>query len=929
MIYANCQSLFANYLEFKVLLEKYSPKLVFLSETRTTSEIENFEISINNYELVRCDSNSRKTGGCAIYIRKDIEFQIIKNEVQKLCWILVIKVTKGFQKGVYGVLYKSPQQKNKDFLKILDNWFEEIISDENFNIVSGDFNINLVKKGKYAKKIYELLDQHNLKQIVNKFTRETPTSRTIIDYVLTNSEKVNFEILNKEKISDHNTIAINNQNDRSRKINKKKTVKYLNYRKHILMNELEKVTWQSDKNMTLNEKVLFLESSLKKIIQKMIVEKKTYEEKNDWFDYECRNMKNQRNSLKKLYDETKTEENWKNYTITRNKYKNLLKSKQCNKIRSKIISNSKNSKKMWKLLKKLYKKPIEQIKMISFSDTLIKDEKKIAEEFNNFFVNSIEKIIKDIPRCDKNNVNKLNRTMNEFNFKKITSEKVIKIVKNIKIKKFHDNINGEIIFDAMDNCSFGQFFTEIINESLTNSKVPDNWKTATVEPIEKVSGSIKAEEYRPINKLPITEKILEIVVKEQLEEFLEVNDIYMEQQSGFRKLHSCESALNNIIIEWKKSLENQKVVVAVFLDFKRAFETVDRRLLLEKMENYGIRNKELEWFKNYFNNRKQNTKIGSAFSGKREVNCGVSQGSCLGPLLFDLYVNDLPNILKNSSVNMFADDTLLSVAADSVEEAIDKMEQDMKYLYDWLNYNKLSLNINKTKYMTFTVKKNKNMNHRNVQIGGEEIEKVKKIKYLGIIIDEKLLFVEHLNYVKAKLYSRLAIFRKLNHKLNAHTKIVLYKSLVSPYFDYCPTILFTLSESNIKQLQKIQNKFMRNILKVNKYARTKFMLEALKFQSVKERLSFNTLKFFYKIEKNLLPIYLQRHLNKNNLRHQYNLRGNNLYEMGKFTKSYTQNSIFYVGTALYNKFKTWTKETNFNHFEEFRRKAIEFVKTLN
>jgi len=186
-------------------------------------------------------------------------------------------------------------------------------------------------------------------------------------------------------------------------------------------------------------------------------------------------------------------------------------------------------------------------------------------------------------------------------------------------------------------------------------------QTSTIIPIPKIEKPKKASEYRPINILPIYEKVL--VVKEQIENNLQSNDIIKEHQSGFRKYHSCETAIQGVIDDWKLIISEGKMVGVIFLDLKRAFETVDRTRLLEKLDQYGMRGKMLKWFKTYLSNRTQQIRVNNQCSKCIKTEYGVPQGSVLGPLLFTLYINDIVEFCpEECNIRMFADDTLVFVS---------------------------------------------------------------------------------------------------------------------------------------------------------------------------------------------------------------------------------------------------------------------------
>lgn len=248
-------------------------------------------------------------------------------------------------------------------------------------------------------------------------------------------------------------------------------------------------------------------------------------------------------------------------------------------------------------------------------------------------------------------------------------------------------------------------------------------------PIQKVSGSIDISDHRPINTLPCLERLIESLAYNQFSEYVNINQLLSKNQSGFRAQHSCESTINDVLYDWQMALEDKKVIIAVFLDFKRAFETIDRDIQLQKLKKYGVTDSALNWFASYLDNRRQIVKIGETKSDVLVNNMGVPQGSILGPLLFILYINDIATCLKYSIAKMFADDTLVYIIADNIEEAIFKINSDLSVLYEKLCQNKLKLNVNKTKIMIIT---NKPCDYTNVNIfiGGKKLQIVDEIKYL-------------------------------------------------------------------------------------------------------------------------------------------------------------------------------------------------------
>jgi Reverse transcriptase (RNA-dependent DNA polymerase) len=447
-------------------------------------------------------------------------------------------------------------------------------------------------------------------------------------------------------------------------------------------------------------------------------------------------------------------------------------------------------------------------------------------------------------------------------------------------------------------------------------------KTAIINPIPKKVNPALPEDYRPINMLPVIEKIIEIAVKNQLVAFIEENDILIHQQSGFRKAHSCETAINLLLANWMSELHEGKEIIAVFLDFKRAFETIDRENMLEKLKIYGGDEKSIRWFRSYLSDRQQQVKIDDYISECHPTNIGLPQGSVLAPILFVLYINDINKILQHSTVNLFADDTALSVADDDPEIAAHKMNEDLSRLEDWLKFNKLALNITKTNYMHISSKANPPT--MRLQINGDEISKMQWVKYLGVKIDDKLKFTAHFHFIKAKMSKKLGLLRRIAGKLTKQSKVTFYKAIIGPHIDYCATVLFLMTNTQMEELQKIQNKFMRILLMAKRDTHINEMLEKLDLLSVRQRIQENTLKFFYKMENKLSPCYLSEKLIRRNQLTQYSTRSGHTLNVPSYKSTVTQNSLFFKGTQLYNDFKK--KHQNCLNPQSFLHEANLYVR---
>ena len=282
-------------------------------------------------------------------------------------------------------------------------------------------------------------------------------------------------------------------------------------------------------------------------------------------------------------------------------------------------------------------------------------------------------------------------------------------------------------------------------------------KIAKIKPVHKSNAKDDISNYRPTSLLPSIYKILGIVVYKRTLHFIQTNKILNNNQYGFREKYSTINAITALTSDVIKALENKDSVLSVFMDLSKAFDTIDHQILLYKLEFYGIRGTPLKWFKRYLSNRKQYVKYNNSDSLQRDITYGVPQGSILGPLLFIIYINDLPFCVEHCKTILFADDTTIYKTGKQVNNIYEDMNKELQILADWFRANKLSLNISKTKCMLFC----RSPPPENEEIILTMYNTANEVQFLGLHIDEKLDWHEHINKCKNKLTSALYVIKNL------------------------------------------------------------------------------------------------------------------------------------------------------------------------
>ena len=255
---------------------------------------------------------------------------------------------------------------------------------------------------------------------------------------------------------------------------------------------------------------------------------------------------------------------------------------------------------------------------------------------------------------------------------------------------------------------------------------------------------------------------MEKIIASRLTTYLELHEIVYPNQFGFRSGYSTSHSLISIIETIRKTLDSNKYDCGVFIDLKKAFDTVNHEILLQKLEHYGIREEALSWFQSYLTNRKQYVYLNGTCSEMRSISCGVPQGSVLGPLLFLIYINDLSNISKKLKFYLFADDTNLFLESDDLSMLGRTMNKELEKLHEWLCINRLSLNISKTNFVIFCPE-NKPKIPVTLLINKQAIDEERHVKYLGVLIDSQLTFKYHIEHLNKKVSREIGVLYKLRH----------------------------------------------------------------------------------------------------------------------------------------------------------------------
>ena len=897
--------------------------IIILSETKLKKSFPHGIYNLNGYNKHICCRNATSSGGgLMVYTRKEllnIKIDTKTSGFERISINLKID-NKGYKLIAY---YRAPGTANrKDFMKDLDN---EIRNTDDNVMICGDINIDIKEENSLRQEYLNILKAYNI-EIMNSIKTRNASGKIIDHFACNFFNKTpisNFTVHNE--LSDHNAIITCIDDVKSRRTQEFKCIKRTDYdkAKDVLINLI------SMSNLLKSEDPDIIANTLIEIMQKTITEstksvRVKVKEKNikcPWFNWTVLNALKKKSKIARRLRRTKR---------FKNKIRRLLRieSIKVNKIieREKrkyfnIHMRNENPKTAWKKLNEMLgRRSKDKLSFINVSGTIITDELTIAQKINQFFVENIVNTVNDLTVNAK--AIKFNSVRNSFVLHETDEEEVALIINRMKNSAAgYDNIFPRDVKKLSSELC--PYLCHLINSIIRTGIFPSAFKLAIVTPVSKTGKLGDMNDLRPISILSAFNKIVEKFLYERIMQYLLKFNLLSKNQFGFRPKSNTEAAAMELVSTVRKSLDNKKIASVVFLDLKKAFDLVDRSILMKMVKLIGLRGKMAVILESYLSRRLQMVKIGNKLSDPLEIIFGVVQGSILGSLLFNIFINEICSIGGiNGRIILYADDLALINEHDPKETVSEKITNDMRIILNFIHHQKMSVNISKTNFMIFNSPFIKTSQPDSIKIDENyTITKIHSMKYLGLYIDPQLKWDIHGENVEKKLSQASGIMWKLKKILPMSAKKRIYHSLFATHINYMLNIWGTACDNIIKPIQIIQNRMIRNLYGFDRRDNRSGMYMRVTHDNIipiRAMNFLNTASFVYSCKRNLIH---------NNISFEVNVMERNLLNLrpAASRNSYGRKNIQHFGVNIYNQLPVRIKKAI--HIHSFKSQVRQFMST--
>ena len=769
LVHLNVNSIQNKHDDLKILNRELKSHIIFLTETKIDSSYPSAQFQLEGYHNYRKD-RAKGGGGVMAYVSSKIISRQMKLPKQyKLIEVLPIKTMINNNDVLFVGIYRPPKATGSNYYLKLEAELNSLCMWATMEcatvILTGDLNLDRLRpESTEGKLLINLEEVYGLECLVTEPTRITCTSATLLDVILTNRPD-HFRasgVFNPE-ISDHNLIygvMKERVSQHQRKVITFRSTKALDAEK--LNEDLKAAPWNvMDTFDTLEDKYQYWKSLFNSVVEEHMPTKKMRFRREDvpYMTAEWKKAIKLKRTYAKQYAHNRTEENWE----LKRKWRN-----EATKCRRRAIREYWQQK-----ADHLKSKPTDFYKTfrpflndknkgqdrtcinLRTNGEIVKDQNKVANILVSYFSTMADEIggrdVNSLTEEDLSNhqsvTNILNANKNmhdSFRFNPLRSNQVQSALEKLNVRKAsgYDSITPNML--KLTSSSIADSLTKLYNESIQEGEWPEAWKRGEWNPVFKKDDRLDEKNYRPITLLCTVDKVYEQLLSEQVNKHFDT--ILNPCLSAYRKNYSCETTLLRLTEEWKLAADSKQYVGVLSTDMSKAFDSLHPSLIINKLKAYGFSEGSLKLIRSYFNNRQNRVKLDSAVSAWKEAVRGCPQGSSFGPLLWNIFQNDMTYIVNNARLSMYADDHQMYVTGNSVEYVEQSLNDEGQTISRWYGDNFLKGNYDKFNAMLISRKNNSDQSI-NVNIDGYTIKSTPDLKLLGVTLDDQLKFSKHMCYL--------------------------------------------------------------------------------------------------------------------------------------------------------------------------------------
>ena len=904
-----------NKLEDLKFLVAENVDILVISETKLDESFPTSQFSINGFKKpFRYDRNANG-GGILVYIRDKVPANEIKQmNIANSIECVLTEINVGKKKWALISTYRPPSQCEKFFFEEMGKVLDQLAPRyENFVIV-GDLNSEETNC-----EISNFMDVYGLKNLI-----KSPTCYKSVD----NPSSIDMFLTNKASGFQNTTTIEVGLSDFHLMILTvlksgfvKKGPRIVTYRDY---SKFDPIKFRSDLQSNLakdNEEYSVFEnfnSVVEEVLNNHVPLKQKYLRANDapFMTKTLRKAIMLRTQLRNRLNRHNTSENRKAFKKQRNKCVKILRQAKRSYYGNLDMNSVTDNKKFWRTVKPLFTDKVQTSSSITLveNEKLITNDNEIAEIFNEFFTN-ITKTIDIAPsECTvvptdhlldpveiavekfkyHPSIQKIKDKVKHnsyFDFQPVIMKAVIDQLSSLNPKKASTvkSIPARILKENQD--IFAPLLTKIFNNSLLQKIFPEDLKLGDITSLFKNDEATKKRNYRPITVLSALSKVFERLLYSQMVDFADT--FLVPYLCGFRKGFNTQHALLRLMDTCKNSLDKKGVAGALLMDLSKAFDCINHELLIAKLSAYGFCKDALLMIYNYLSGRKQRVKVNGSFSTWRETFAGVPQGSVLGPLLFNIYINDLFFMVTDTAVCNFADDTTIFAADSQLERVLERLETDALVLSRWFPENFMKLNEGKCHLLTFGTKQD----DIKITIGEAIVEESSEERLLGVTIDKNLNFKSHVSNLCKRASQKMHALARVSPFMDPDKLRLLMNSFIKSQFSYCPLIWMFHDRGLNSKVNKIQERALRIVYK-DSHADYETLLKLDNAVSIHQRNLQYLMIEIYKTKNNLNPSFMSEIFEARDV--QYDLRNkNSLGIPNARTTSYGIETVRYLGQKLW------------------------------